>query len=79
MADPAMRFQLNLKDTSLVQALDDFFREAGRAYQIDAELPEEISVRADALKFREALALLLPGGYGAAEDERGVYHIVRSG
>ena len=77
MADPNMLFHLNLKDAKLHEALDDFFAQAGRAFIVEAPLPDEISVRAEDLNFRDALALLLPSSYTAMEEEDGVYHIKR--
>ncbi|MHB9129566.1 MAG: hypothetical protein ACYDBB_00565 [Armatimonadota bacterium] len=77
MADPNMLFNLTLKNADIREALQDFFREAGSAFSIDAELDGTISVHAADLEFREALALMLPEGYGAEEVD-GVFHIIRS-
>ncbi|HOF86648.1 MAG TPA: hypothetical protein PLZ36_00910 [Armatimonadota bacterium] len=77
MADPDMLFHLDLKDAKLERALDDLFAQAGRAFLVEDPLPETISVRADDLGFRDALALLLPPNYTAME-EGGVYHIKRA-
>ncbi len=77
MADPDMLFDLNLKDAKLCDALEDFFRQAGRAYALDDDLDVDIvSLRAADLGFQDALLLLLPTGYTAGEID-GVYHIRR--
>jgi len=77
MADPNMLFDLNLKDADLHQALDDFFRQAGRAFVLDDEPGEIISVRAADLNFKDALTLLLPENFDYYEKE-GIYHIRRN-
>ena len=76
MADPNMLFDLNLKDTDLHAALDDFFQQAGRAFELEDPLDGVISVRAADLGFRDALKMLLPAGYEVFE-ERDIYHIRR--
>jgi hypothetical protein len=78
MADPQMLYHLNLKNAKLEEALGDLFAQAGRAFIVEGPLPEEISVRADDLNFRDALTLLLPAGYTAMEEKDGVYHIKRA-
>lgn len=76
MADPNMLFDLNLKDTDLQAALDDFFRQAGRAFEVKDPLDGVVSVRAADLSFHDALRMLLPAGY-EAHEEHGIYQIRR--
>ena len=78
MADSDMLYHFEMKDANLEQALDDFFTQAERAFVIDDPLPETITVHADDLSFRDALALLLPANYTAEEREDGMYHIRRA-
>ena len=77
MADPEMLFTLNLKDADLRAALNDFFRQAGRAYVLDDNPDGTISVRAVELNFQDALALLLPEAFDFYEQD-GIYHIRRT-
>lgn len=77
MADPDMLFDLNLKDADLHDALDDFFRQAGRAFILDDNPGVKISVRAADLNFQDALKLLLPVGFDFFE-QNGIYHIRRN-
>ncbi len=74
MADPDIRFDLNLTHADLRLALDDVFIQAGRAFIIDDVVEGEVSVHAADLSFRDALALLLPIDYEAVEIN-GLYHI----
>lgn len=75
MADPDMRFDLNLKDADRHQMLEDFFQQAGRAVVFDDEPSNNvISVRAVDLSFHDAVELLLPEGFQAVEQD-GIYHI----
>ena len=74
--DPNMSFDLNLKDADRHQALDEFFQQAGRAVIFDDQPSEIVSVRAADLNFRDAIQLLLPEDFEAAELD-GIYHIRR--
>lgn len=74
MADPDMLFDLSLKDADIHQALDDFFRSAGRTYAVDDPIEGSITVHAADLSFQDALNLMLPTDYRAMEVGN-VYHI----
>jgi hypothetical protein len=79
MADPAMLYNISVKDADRMDTLRDFFRESGREYMVDDAIPADvITVHATDLGFRDALNLLLPATYGVMEDEGGVYHIQRA-
>ncbi|HEX2949020.1 MAG TPA: hypothetical protein VHV83_05565 [Armatimonadota bacterium] len=77
MADPDMLYDINLKDADIHQVLDDFFKQAGRAYTIDDPLDGAISVHAADLNFQDALELMLPKNYEATEIGE-IYHIRRN-
>ncbi len=77
MADPNMLFDLNLKDADLHEALDNFFRQAGRAYLLEDDPGDLISVRAADLNFQDALTMLLPEGFDFYE-QHDIYHIRRN-
>ena len=76
MTDPYMLFDLQFKDADIQQALGDFFRQAGRAFVLDDDLDSKISLHVADVGFQDALELMLPTGYTAAEID-GVYHIRR--
>ncbi|MHB9023746.1 MAG: hypothetical protein ACYC7E_06150 [Armatimonadota bacterium] len=76
MADPDMLFHLTLKDADIHAVLDDIFTQAGRTFVIEDALTGKITVHADDLEFREALALILPTGY-TVQEIGGIYHIRR--
>ncbi len=77
MADPNMSFDLNLKDADLHEALNDFFRQAGRAFLLEDDPGGLISVRAADLNFQDALTMLLPDDFDFYE-QHGIYHIRRN-
>lgn len=75
MTDPNMLFDLNIKDTNIYEALDDFFAQAGRAFVVDDPIRDTvISVRVADVGFDDALKLLLPPDYEALEIGE-IYHI----
>ncbi len=77
MADPEMLFDLNVSAADIHDALNDFFRQAGRAFVIDDDaLTGTVTVHAADLGFDDALHLLLPTDYAVGEIG-GVYHIRR--
>ena len=74
--DPNMSFDLHLKDADRHQALDDFFQQANRVVIFDDEPDNIVSVHAADLSFHDAIKLLLPANFEAAEVD-GIYHIRR--
>ncbi|HEY3379623.1 MAG TPA: hypothetical protein VGL77_19280 [Armatimonadota bacterium] len=74
MPDPNMLFDLQMKDAEIHDALHDFFQQAGRAFILDDELTETITVHAADVGFQDALKLLLPSGYTVMEIDD-IYHI----
>lgn len=76
MTDPDLRFDLNLREEDLLDALHAFCWESGRAYIVDDRPAGNGVVIAADLSFQDALRLLLPTGYQAVEIG-GVYHVRR--
>jgi len=74
--DPNMSIDLNLKDADRRAALDEFFQQAGRTVIFDDALDDLVSVRATDLNFHDAVQLLLPENFEAAEIDN-IYHIRR--
>lgn len=74
MADPNMLFDLTLKDADIHDALQDFFKMAGRAYVLDDDVAGHVSLHVADVGFHDALVLMLPTNYEALEIG-GIYHI----